>query len=220
MRALRPLAIGLAGVLLVGFLGWVVEFSSWLAVSHVAVSGDSIVSAGQVRQAAQVPLGRPLIRVDLEAIRRRVERLPAVRSASVHRSWPHTVSIDVAERVEVAVVYRAGRWRAVDRDGVVFRVLPRRTPGYPQLVARNNDGALVGDTAAVAASLPARLASRVTQIRAHSADSIVLVLPRAKRIVWGSAGQSAEKARVASALMKTSARIYDVSVPALPTTTR
>jgi cell division protein FtsQ len=220
MRALRPVAIGLAGAVLAGFLTWVVAFSSWLAVSHVAVSGNFVVSADEVRQAARVPLGRPLVRVDLAAIRQRVERLPAVLSATVHRSWPRTISIGVAERVEVAVTYRAGHWRAVDRNGVVFRVLSRRPPGYPQLVARDNDPALIGDTAAVAAALPATLARRVTQIRARTADSIVLVLPRAKTIVWGSAGQSAQKARVASVLMKTSARVYDVSVPALPTTTR
>jgi cell division protein FtsQ len=213
-------AIGVVGVALAGFLVWVVAFSSWLAASHVAVSGNAVVSASEVRQAAEVPIGRPLFRVDLDAIRHRVEQLPAVRSATVRRSWPRTISIRVSERVETAVVFRSGHWRAVDPNGVVFRVLPRRTPGYPQLVARANDPTLTADTAEVAASLPTTLASRVQQIRAPTPDSIVLRLPKGKTIVWGSVGQSAEKARVASVLMKSSARIYDVSVPALPTTTR
>jgi cell division protein FtsQ len=220
IRALRPVAISLAALALAGFLVWVVAFSSWLAASHVEVRGNAVVSATEVRQVARVPIGRPLVRVDLDAIRRRVEGLPAVLSATVHRSWPRTISIDVSERVETAVVFRSGHWRAVDPHGVVFRVLPRRTPGYPQLVARANDRTLTADTAKVAASLPTTLASRVQQIRARTPDSIVLVLPKGRTIVWGSVGQSAEKARVASVLMKTSARIYDVSVPALPTTTR
>jgi cell division protein FtsQ len=220
IRALRPVAISVAGLALAGFVVWVVGFSSWLAASHVAVRGNAVVSTTEVRQVARVPIGRPLVRVDLDAIRRRVERLPAVLTATVHRSWPRTISIDVSERVETAVVFRSGRWRAVDRHGVVFRVLPRRTPGYPQLVARANDRTLTADTAKLAASLPTTLASRVQQIRARTPDSIVLVLPKSRTIVWGSVGQSAEKARVASVLMKTSARSYDVSVPALPTTTR
>jgi cell division protein FtsQ len=220
LRSLRPWAIGVALVALVGFATWAVAFSTWLAVSQVNVTGERVVSEQAVLRAAKVPTDRPLVRVDLDAIRRRVEAIPAVEHATVRRSWPQGVRIIVAERVQVAVLRRAGRWYAVDRHGVVFRTLPRRTPGYPQLDVSRATTQRVRDTADVAASLPPSLVRQVQTIRAHSADSIELVLAMGRTVVWGSAHDSARKAQVAKVLLRTSARIYDVSVPELPATTQ
>jgi cell division protein FtsQ len=220
LRSLRPWASGVALVALVGFAIWAVAFSTWLAVSHVNVTGERVVSERAVLRAAKVPNGRPLVRVDLDAIRRRVEAIPAVEQATVRRSWPQGLRIIVAERVQVAVLRRAGRWYAVDRHGVVFRTLPRRTPGYPQIDVSRTSAQLVGDAADVAASIPPTFVRQVQTIRAHSADSIELVLARGRTVVWGSAHDSARKAQVAKVLLRTSARIYDVSVPELPATTQ
>ena len=56
-----------------------------------------------VLDAAAVTPGGPLAAVDLAGIADRIARLPAVESVRVGRSWPHTVAVDVTERVPVAV---------------------------------------------------------------------------------------------------------------------
>jgi cell division protein FtsQ len=220
LRSLRPWAVGVGLVSVVVFATWVVAVSSWLAVSRVSVSGERVVSDQRVVQAAQVPIGRPLVRVDLAGIRRRVEAIPAVEHATVRRSWPHTVRITLTERVQVAVLNRGGRWHAVDKSGVVFQTLPRRTPGYPAIDVSGPDQQLVRATAEVASALPPSLVRQVESIAASTADSIRLVLVRGRTLVWGSADDSTRKAQVATVLMRSSARTYDVSVPELPATTQ
>jgi len=83
---------------------WLVFFSSVLAVSGVQVEGTGVLSPAAVRRAAAVPTGGPLATVDLGSVTERVERLPAVRSVDVSRSWPDRVRVDVTERTAVAVV--------------------------------------------------------------------------------------------------------------------
>ena len=64
----------------------------------------------------------------------------------------------------------------------------------------------------------ADLARRVDHLEARSVDQISLVLRDGRTVVWGSADQSAEKAKVLQALLGFDAQQYDVSVPGRPTT--
>jgi cell division protein FtsQ len=50
-------------------------------------------------------------------------------------------------------------------------------------------------------------------VEAASPDDISLVLSRGRTVVWGSAEQSARKARVLALLLRRHATRYDVSVP-------
>ena len=54
-----------------------------------------VLSPGEVRQAARVPMGEPLARVSLEAIEARVESLAPVQVVDVSRSWPNQLRIAV-----------------------------------------------------------------------------------------------------------------------------
>jgi cell division protein FtsQ len=95
--------------------GWLVFWSDVLDVDEVAVTGTSVVSPAEVEEVAAVPSGAPLARVDLDGVTSRVERLSAVASATVTRSWPGTVAIEVDERQAVAVVEDDGSYRASTR---------------------------------------------------------------------------------------------------------
>ncbi len=91
---------GLAGFLWAGPL---------LAVRSVRVDGATTLPAEQVREAAGVAEGTPLLQVDVEAATRRVAELPQVADVQVSRGWPATVVITVVERTPLAVVEEAGR---------------------------------------------------------------------------------------------------------------
>ena len=211
-------AIVLALVLVVGSV-WLVFFSSVLAVNGVEVRGTRTLDAAQVRAAAAVPSGEPLARVDLDAIRARVEALAVVRNADVTRQWPDEVLIEVEERVAVAVVTISGQVRGMDKDGVLFREYRTAPAGLP-LVQTSTDtrSDALREAAAVVASLPKEIAGRVDHVEVETVDRITLVLRDGRTVMWGSADDSPEKAAVLARLLHQDARNYDVSVPGRPTT--
>ena len=210
----------LASVLVVGLVVgavWTVFFSSLLAVSGVRVEGTTMLDPASVRRAAAVPLGQPLATVDLGSITSRVEKLAAVRSVDVSRSWPHRVLVSVSERQAVAVVERGGVLRGLDADGVIFRRYPLRPKSLPVLRMGNRTGAdALAEAAKVAGALPATIARRVDYVEVRTVDTISLHLRSGRVVRWGSADDSAAKAEVLTALMRQKASLYDVSVAGQP----
>jgi cell division protein FtsQ len=205
-------------VLLVGGV-WMVFFSSVLAVEGVEVHGTKQLSSAQVRAAAGVTDGEPLARVDLDAVRARVEALAEVRSADVTRQWPHDVRIEIEERVAIAVIEIGGQARGLDKDGVVFREYHQAPPGLPHVqTSSGTDTDALREAAAVVSAMPRDLASRVDHVEVETIDRISLVLQDGRTVMWGSADQSEEKAEVLMELLREDAQRYDVSVPAQSTT--
>lgn len=199
---------------------WLVYFSDALSISAVDVRGTgSEVSAAQVEHAAAVPLGKPLATADLGAIRDRVETLlAAVQTAQVSREWPHTVRIDIVQRTPVAVIETSDGLHALDASGQVFLSYQTAPPGLPIVRSASTDRDALAQGAQVAAALPKGLALRVAHLQIFTQDDIELDLHSGKTVMWGSASDSATKARVLAALMtaQPGASLYDVSVPSAP----
>jgi cell division protein FtsQ len=218
----RRLLLALAALLVVAVVAgsvWLVFWSSYLTVRSAQVTGNTTVGTARIERAADVPVGRPLARVDLAAIRRRVEAIPAVKSADVSRAWPHRVHVVVTERVPIAVVNQGEGLRALDADGVMFgsyAKVPKRLP----LVRTQPDTPqeALAEGGKVIASLPASIASRVATIEVDSVDQISLVLKNGRRVMWGSAEESAQKAEVLTDMLRQPGQTIDVTVPGRPTT--
>ncbi|HET9828152.1 MAG TPA: FtsQ-type POTRA domain-containing protein [Nocardioidaceae bacterium] len=209
-------------VLLMSLVGggvWLVFFSSVLAVSGAQVVGTRLLTPAAVRRAAAVPTGSPLATADLSAISARVRRLVEVRSVDVSRAWPDEVRIDVVERRAVAVVepVQGGRLRGIDATGVAFRSYDRRPPGLPVIRRAADAGTdALAEAATVAGSLPRPLAEKVAYVEVQTLDQISLELRAGPTVLWGSAADSVDKARVLAALIHQHARYYDVSVAGQP----
>jgi cell division protein FtsQ len=221
LRRWVKVGIPLLMLVLVGTAAWVVLASPFFAVTTVRVVGAHRLSPVQVEQAADIPTGRPLVRVDVAAAEQRVEQMRVVRSAVVTRSWPHTVVISIVERVPVATAQTSGGgWLLLDADAVAVTQASTR----PQaLVLLHLDPDTVSpDTlraaAAVAAALPDSLRAKVDDITAASADSVRLDLAGGGLVRWGDAQDSATKARVLAVLLTHHAHIYDVTAPGFATT--
>lgn len=198
---------------------WLVFFSPVLAVDAVDVEGNRTLGEADVREAAAVPSGEPLARLDLDAIRARVQALAVVRSAEVTRVWPDRVLVTVEERVAVAVVDIGGRLRGMDADGVIFRDFAHAPAGLPRVqTSAETGGEALREAAEVVAALPADLAGRVDHLTVESVDRIELVLRDGRTVMWGSAEESEQKAAVLARLLALPGRHFDVSVPANPTT--
>lgn len=223
LRRLRPFLYAALLAALVATGVWLLWFSSVLQTRDVEVTGNAALSAARVEKAARVPLGEPLVSADLDAIEQRVEAIASVRSASVSRSWPHTVQIAVVERVPVAVVSRGVGLQAVDEDGYLFGSYATEPSDLPVIrTAPDVRREALAEAAAVIGSLRADVAAKVRHVDVESVDQIVLRLKDGRRVMWGSADDAAQKAEVLQALLRqpatTKAAEIDVRVPGRPTT--
>jgi cell division protein FtsQ len=193
-----------AAVLLAVVGTWIVAFSSVFGVRSVQVRGNHVLSAAQIRQAAAIKGGTPLVRLDTGAVTRRLEQLPDVASAQVSTSFPSTVVITIEERLPVGYVRRDGHAVLVDRTGDQYRAVAAAPAGLPRFVI--GSGAQVRATgaavAAVAAALPRSIARQVRSIDALNPSSITLVLSRGRVVQWGSADRTADKARLLPVLLR------------------
>jgi len=223
-------AVALA--LLVSGGGWVLYGSQWLRVERVSVSGTRVLGPEQVREAADVPLGEPLISVDTEAMESRLRRkLPRIDEIDVVRSWPQGIGLKVTERTPVLLVGKGRKFVEVDDEGVRFATVSDAPKGVPLLeltpsrsgsaaasLRRFGEPRLVREAVRVAGALPAAVAHRTRTVKVRSYDDISLKLADGRTVAWGSGEKGAAKARTLTALMKAApdARHFDVSVPTAP----
>ncbi|MDN5856077.1 MAG: FtsQ-type POTRA domain-containing protein [Actinomycetia bacterium] len=217
----RPYLIGLAVLLVVGGLGWVVAFSSVLGVHDIKVEGTQSLNEKRVLRKAAVPPGEPLATLDTDAVAARVEEMTRVADASVHRRWPRGLTVEVRERETVAVIDDSGTLRGVDETGETYRTYRSAPKGVPTIALDpdvDDPDTVLAEAAAVLGSLDADLAERVSDVEVASIDSIDLLLGNGDRVRWGSADDSERKGVVLEALLETPAQTYDVTAPDHPAT--
>ncbi|WP_189312613.1 cell division protein FtsQ/DivIB [Streptomyces brasiliensis] len=235
LRKLRLRTIVILAVALV-LLGagsvWLLYGSQWLRVKRVTVSGTDVLTPAQVREAAEVPVGAPLVSVDTGAIEDRLRRkLPRIDTADVVRSWPGGIGLKVVERTPVLVVRTDGKFLEVDDDGVRFATVGQAPKGVPTLelsasrsgsatasLRRFGTDRLVREAVRVAGAIPAAVARDTRAVKVLSYDDISLELSGGRTVAWGSGENGRAKARTLTALMKAAsgARHFDVSVPTAP----
>ncbi|MFI6010414.1 cell division protein FtsQ/DivIB [Streptomyces sp. NPDC051243] len=233
LRRLRTIII-LAVILVLLGAGsvWALYGSQWLRVERVSVSGTRVLTPGQIHDAADVPVGEPMISVDTDAIAARLRRkLPRIDSIDVVRAWPHGIGLKVVERTPVLIVQKGGNFIEVDDEGVRFATVSEPPKGIPALelapsrsssaaasLRRFGEGRLVREAVRVAGAIPAAVARSTEVVKVRSYDDISLELGDGRTVRWGSGEKGAAKARTLTALMKASpdARYFDVSVPTAP----
>ncbi|WP_156723884.1 cell division protein FtsQ/DivIB [Streptomyces apocyni] len=225
-RALVVLLVVLA--LFGGGAGWALYGSQWLRVERVGTSGTQVLTPEEVREAAAVPVGAPLMSVDTDLIEARLRReLPRIDSVDVVRSWPDGIGLKVTEREPVLVLRRGGEFIEVDAKGVRFATVARAPKGVPavELAAgrspslhRFGTGRLVREAVRVTGDLPAAVARDIRTVKVRSYDSISLELTGGRTVAWGSGENGAAKAASLTALMKAvpKARHFDVTAPTAP----
>jgi cell division protein FtsQ len=109
--------LALSLMLVFGANAW----KSNLKVTQIKVEGNLIVGTNEIVQLTQVQPGTLLYQADLTAIQRNVTSHYYIKDAVVERNLPNTISVDVSERVPIAIVNRT-ETLYVDDEGVV---LPR-----------------------------------------------------------------------------------------------
>lgn len=219
-RLLLTLGVLLAVALAVG-AGWLVLGTGALGVEQVRVTGVDRLRAEDVAAQADIRPGTPLVRLDTDAVVRRLAALPAVRTAEVHRRWPRTVEIAVRERSAAAVQPKGEDWVLLDRTGVAFATEPRRPRGLPVVTASTTAGrAGLRSGLEVVDSLAPAVRDQVRAVHVASVEQVTLRLTRGRSVVWGSTERPERKSAVLGVLLSRKASVFDVSAPDTPTTRR
>ncbi|MET7384628.1 cell division protein FtsQ/DivIB [Streptomyces sp. NPDC005529] len=218
------LAVVLAGAATL----WILYGSPWLRLERVSASGTRVLTPEQVRKAADVPVGSPLVSVDTGAIEARLRRkLPRIDSVDVVRSWPHGISLNVTERTPVLLIEKGANVIEVDDEGVRFATVsdaPKNVPSLelavsrPESLRRFPTDRLVRAAVRIAGDIPSAVARDTRAVKVRSYDAVSLELKDGRTVAWGSGENGRAKARTLTALMKAApkARHFDVSAPTAP----
>ena len=91
-----------------------------LAVREVYVDGRVRTASAELRERLGIAVGEPLLAIDTDAARERLEQLTWVERASVVRMLPDSLYIRLIERQPLALWQRDGRFSLIDRAGRVI----------------------------------------------------------------------------------------------------
>jgi cell division protein FtsQ len=230
----RLALLGAAVAVLVAPPGyWILAHSSAFSISSVAVAGGGPAMDARIQSAARAAVGGDsLLQVDAGSVARAIERLPYVRSATVDRSFPHTLSVHVVLYRPAAFLRSGKLGYLVADDGRILGTPPsppRRVPvvivqpGMVLSAGQHAGGADVdAGLAVLAQAVPPRL-GRVHRVVAAPAAGLVAVLNGGLQVRLGATSGLELKLRVAARALRrmpqtARARLayVDVSVPARP----
>jgi cell division protein FtsQ len=222
-RRLRITLVVASAIIVIG-LAYLTIRSPMLDLDHVRVTGARQESASEVQAAARVHLGDPLLFVDTGAIARRIERLPWVERAVVHRDFPGTLRIAITDYVPTAYVRRPdGRVVLIASNGravALARITPRVGVEIRGLRVVPAVGALLSppEAADLMPHLPARLRAQVGAI--DIGESFSLDLRSGGQVRLGTLDHLAAKGLAALGVLDHLAgqpfTYIDVSAPQAP----
>jgi cell division protein FtsQ len=172
------LAISAAGAWYIGRDGRIAAFSADtqqriaqastnlnLTVESVQVEGRQRADRPAILAALGVTRGTPILSVDLDAAKTRLETVPWVRSASIERLLPDTLFIRLTERAPLALWQHGGKFDLVDQDGsIIANADLGDYPFLPQVVG-NGAPAATPDLLRALSSEPALQAHVTASVR-------------------------------------------------------
>lgn len=223
-RRLRLLLLIIA-VLSLGVGGYFLSKSSLFDVDEIVIEGVSTELEGEVREAADINKGKPLLEVDSSSSSKRIEAIPWVREARISRSWGGTITIRVSTREPVAAFLSEEGWVVVDIEG---RVLDKEDElPYDLLPIEEEVGSLsIGEWAPeqvipliqVAGTISTELTGDVSSIK--GSNQIELLLFGGGKILFGDSSDIEEKALAAATILsqvdQSSVLHIDVRAPLTP----
>ncbi|MCC8248485.1 cell division protein FtsQ/DivIB [Saccharothrix luteola] len=191
-----------------------VWFTPALGVREVEVRGIANLTGDEVRTAAAIEPGTPLVRLDVDAVAARVRELPRVAGVEVERVVPGTVRLTVDEREPVAVIIAPDGAHLVDVTGKDYATVVQPPAGLPELKVSSD---AVAAAVSVLTQVPGALREDVLSVAADSPSDIRLMLSGGREARWGSPVDTVRKAAVLDVLMTRKGTVFDVSSPELPT---
>ena len=201
--------------------------TSLFAVHGIDVRGAPPALQREIERTLAPFRGTNLLKLDGAKLERDVAALPAVRSVSYDRAFPHTLRVTVVPETPVAVLHRgAETWLVSTRARVIAHIragvrpglprvwVPSKTPVAPGAILSAETGGQAAQALALAAHFPVRIA-----VASFAHGELVFRLRSGLQLVFGSPVDLRLKlaiARRALTLLPPGATYLDVSVPGRP----
>lgn len=225
-RRRRRLLGALVALLVLAVLVVAVFFSPLLATRTIDVRGATLTDPQKVQEALAGYEGVPMTRISQQDVKSSVGDVPQVKSVDVAFHPPHTISVQLHERVGVAVVEDGSSMVLVDSEGKPLSTVPAaQRPDVPLIAGGRSvlSTQKFQDISQVLAALPADVLSRLEGAAAPSGSAVELSFKDGKKVRWGDAGDSELKAQVVATLVNShradDATLIDVSAPLHPVVT-
>lgn len=93
--------------------------STFFQLKSVSVSGNHYLTKTDLIYYLRINEKSSLLTLDIKSLYNKLVSHPWIKNATIHRSLPNTLTINIKERVPVALI-KIDRLYYVDRDGVVF----------------------------------------------------------------------------------------------------
>lgn len=222
-RRRRRLTGLLVSLLVLVVLALVVFFSPLFATRTIEVDGATLTSPDAVQEALSGFQGVPMTRISKQDIKDSLGDVPQVKSVDVVFHPPHTIAVQLHERVGVAVVEDGDSFVLVDSEGKQLSTGPKaKRPDVPLVAGGRKvlSSQKFTDVSDVLAALPADVLSRLDSAAAPSGSAVELTFKDGKKVLWGDASQSELKSQVVAAFVKAEATAdaseIDVSAPLHP----
>lgn len=162
--------------------------SERLRVLKVEVRGNHFLSEGEVRELLGPAVGGNILAVDIHALKAALRASPWVADATVARTLPDTLRVDVQERVPLALA-EVERLYLMAADGTLIDIYGPRTAAFDLPIVRGLRDAEAGERAARAARAGALLddlgdlSSEISEVEVEPEGDLRVVLRGAGEIL-------------------------------------
>lgn len=201
--------------LLVGAALWVFPI---LRVGDFVVEGNEHIDSAAVEEATRVGIGTNLVRVNAREAAAGVASLPWVESATVSRSFPSKLKVELVEHKAIAFKKEGDDSELIDAAGEGF---VRETPpeGTVEITGSVEPGSeQMAQAAAAISALSPELRAQVESLEVKDAYSLSFNLRDGRSVFWGTSdGDDANKARAFATVLKMDGQHWNISNPELVT---
>jgi cell division protein FtsQ len=223
----RRRAIAAALLILGVYAGYMLWFRnlSWFAIDKVTVDGAT-TNSSEIGAAIDRASGdMTTLHIKDGELGDAVSRFPTVAAIKASTSFPHTLHIQIRERLPVAYVQIAGRRTAVSADGYLLTGLTFDAKTLPRIEGAATHGPRVdqdaGAETAILGAAPPPLRERITSSSWNDEHGgVVVQLENGPEIRFGDGSRAADKWAAAVAVLsgpnRGSPGYLDVSVPERP----
>lgn len=95
--------------------------SAFFNLQKIKVSGCSTVAEDTVIKLSGLALGTNLLKIDAHEVVKKIEMHPVIKTVHVSRKFPHTLVLQVEERIPVALVVGSDGYLAIDSEGIYIQ---------------------------------------------------------------------------------------------------
>jgi cell division protein FtsQ len=162
--------------------------SERLRVERVEVRGNHFLSEGEVRELLGPAVGENILGLDIDALKGRLRSSPWVAEATVTRTLPDTLRVEIRERAPLALA-ELDRLYLMDGDGSLIDMYGPRTSGFDLPIVRGlagTTGEARRDRAQRAGTLLqdlGDLAREVSELQVEDSGDLRIVLRGAGEVV-------------------------------------